>query len=168
MKRILILYVTRTQTTQLAAEIIAEVLKRENHEVTVAPIAEAVKLETYDAVVIGAPINGMQWHPTAQAYVQDHQEVLREKTTALFFMSYLIGAGRKIVNTRIEKSLDTASAAVHPVLLGMFKGVSGEKGLPRFIRWLFGIKADVPVDRREDSEVIEWAERFEKMLHDPA
>ena len=61
MKKILIAYFTRFNSTLEAAALMAQTLREQGWDAEVKPLAAVSSLEGFDAVVIGAPINGMRW-----------------------------------------------------------------------------------------------------------
>ena len=157
MLKILVVYTTKTGTTQHAAEIIADTFRKRTFEVDVKTIEEAGSLSPYDCIVVGAPINGMQWHPQAVEFVTQHQSELKQKTVAYYFMSYMIGNGREFWNRKIQSSLNGVSGLVKPVHMGMFSGKVGSD-FPAVARWIFGIKKGTPSDLTSDEQVRAWAE----------
>lgn len=156
MRHILMLYTSKTGTTLHATDIIAQVFKDKGYEVTVKNLKDNINLELYDGVIIGAPINGMQWHPDGTNFVTNNQEVLKEKVTAFFFMSYILNHGHSFWHKIISSSLKKVKAMVDPVEIGRFNGKIDKK-FPTIPRWLFGIKKDTPMDLSNDEMVKAWA-----------
>lgn len=71
-KRILVCYATKTGSTRETAEAIAKELESKGFEAEAHALAQAGDLSSYDGVVVGAPVNGMAWHPEALAFVRDN------------------------------------------------------------------------------------------------
>ncbi len=165
MKRVLITYVTKTNTTKEAAAEIRQMLEAQGFLSDVLPIAEVASLTDYQAVIIGAPINGMSWHPDAKAFVTRFQQELNAVPTSLFLVSYLLFTGCNFWKKIIRKSLDKVSALVKPVSVGMFGGRI-DKVFPALPRFLFGVKKDAPIDATNPEDVrawaLDWTKRVEK------
>ncbi|MHB1484745.1 MAG: flavodoxin domain-containing protein [Saccharofermentanales bacterium] len=163
MNKVLIAYVTKTGTTKNAADEIAAVLQENGFETDVVPFAEVMKIEDYDAVIIGAPINGMNWHPDASAFVAKHQIELNRVPTSYYFMSYILFQGCGFWKKAINKSLDKVSLIVKPVKVGKFGGKLG-KEFPAFARILFGVKKDSPIDLTDNTAVRKWADEWVTLI----
>jgi menaquinone-dependent protoporphyrinogen oxidase len=156
MKNILIVYATKTGTTLHAANIISEVFEANFYSVDIRKFSDDFSLDPYFGVIIGAPINGMQWHPDAVKFITTNQQVLKEKAVAYYFMSYILNVGNSFWNKRIQTSLNKVKNIVKPINIGMFNGSVGS-GFPAPARWLFGIKKGTPMNLTDDAEVKEWA-----------
>lgn len=159
MKKLCIAYVTKTNTTKEIAEEIGKVAREKNWTVKVPPLTAVADLREYDAVLIGAPINGMQWLPEAVEFVEKHQKVLAERPTSYFLVSYLMNSGAKMWKKTIDKSLNKVSDIVAPMKIGKFDGrVEDEFGtIPRL---LFGLKKGTPLDLRDWDQIREWASEY--------
>jgi menaquinone-dependent protoporphyrinogen oxidase len=164
--KILITYYTKTQTTSEAAGEIAGILKQQNHEVDIIPLASVSGMESYEAVVIGAPINAMNWHPDATRFVETHREALSKIPVAYYFMSYLLYTGRTFWKKIIRKSLKKVSTVVSPVSVGMFGG-KVDKAFPAPARLLFGVAKQAPSDVRDMETVRIWAKELSAKMANP-
>ncbi|MHB1453786.1 MAG: flavodoxin domain-containing protein [Saccharofermentanales bacterium] len=159
MKKILIAYVTKTGTTANAAEIIGGVLRERGFETTVLPITGAGSLESYDSVIIGAPINGMAWHPDATAFVNNRATELSQKDVSYYLMSYIYFTGCNFWKKAISKAFDKLPQSVRPRMTGMFGG-KVDKEFPAFARFLFGVQKGMPTDMQDDETVRQWARKW--------
>ncbi|MBN2780941.1 MAG: flavodoxin domain-containing protein, partial [Candidatus Marinimicrobia bacterium] len=160
-----IAYVTKTGTTQGIAEEIGRVAAEHGIVADVLPLSAVASPEGYGAVVIGAPINGMQWVPEAGAFVEKHRDALLKVPTAYFFVSYLMNVGAPLWQKTIRKSLDKVSALVPPVKTAGFPG-RVDKAFPGFARLLFGLKKGIPIDLVDLEAVREWAEEYVREMVD--
>ncbi len=156
MKSVLIAYVSKTGTTEHAANLMSQEFRQAGLSVDVMAIDEVTTLDSYEGIVIGAPINGMQWHEKATQFVKTHADVLKSKKTAYYFMSYMLNTGRPFWNKKIQESLNGVSNLVKPSHMGMFNGRI-EDNFPAIARWVFGIKKNTKSDLTNDDEVIAWA-----------
>ncbi|MDD4211651.1 MAG: flavodoxin domain-containing protein [Clostridia bacterium] len=163
MKKVLIAYISKTNTTKEIGEHIKVALQTEEVSVEVLSFSEVKNIAAYDAVIIGAPINGMMWLPEATNFVISNKETLNKVPTAYYFVSYLFKDGRKMWRKAIDKSFNKASAAVKPVAVGKFTGRVGKK-FPKFFAWVFGIRRDLPLDLVDFKEADEFVEEFKQHI----
>lgn len=163
MSKVLIAYVTKTGTTKNAAFQIADVLKENGYEPEILPIADVTKLDDYDAVIIGAPINGMNWHPDATGFVVKNKDELNKVPTAYYFMSYILFQGCNFWKNITRKNLNKVSIMLKPLKIGMFGGKLA-KEFPAFARFLFGVKKNSPIDLTDNIAVWEWATEWVTLI----
>jgi menaquinone-dependent protoporphyrinogen oxidase len=156
MNKVLIAYVTKTGTTKETAEEISRTIKAEGFFPTVLPMAEVQEFTGYDYIILGAPINGMNWHPDATAFITRFQSELNLVPTSYFFVSYLLKTGCGFWKKVIRKSLSKQSVLVKPAAIGMFGG-RVEKKFPVFARFMFGVSNNAPSDATDAEEVRKWA-----------
>lgn len=163
MKKVLIAYISKTNTTKEIAEHIKVALQTEEVSVDVLSFNEIKNIEDYSAVIIGSPINGMMWLPQATAFVESNKEELNKVPTAYYFVSYLFKDGRKMWQKAIDKSLNKASQIVKPVAVGRFSG-RVDKKFPMFFAWVFGIKRDLPLDLVDFKQADKFVAEFKQYL----
>ncbi|NBC01132.1 MAG: protoporphyrinogen oxidase [Bacteroidetes bacterium] len=84
MNTILLVYGTTEGHTATVADRMAEVLRAENHDVTMKSLAQedVDAISDYDAVVIASSIHAGQPHATVKAFVQTHRDALNGRPTA--------------------------------------------------------------------------------------
>jgi menaquinone-dependent protoporphyrinogen oxidase len=83
MKKVLITYATMSGTTADVARTISEELAKKGAKTTLLPLQEVKNLNTYDGVVLGAPMI-MGWHRDALKFLKTHETGLKGKKLALF------------------------------------------------------------------------------------
>lgn len=84
MKRVLVVYSTNAGSTEEVASAVANELGRDAQvQVDLRRMAEVSELESYDAVVVGAPMI-LGWQRAAVQFVKMHQRVLANKPVAYF------------------------------------------------------------------------------------
>ena len=86
MKKILVAYATNSGTTMEVATAIAEELGRDGSQVDVRKLEDVTAVESYSAVVIGAPMI-VGWHRGAVNFVKRHQQALSRVPVAYFIMA---------------------------------------------------------------------------------
>jgi menaquinone-dependent protoporphyrinogen oxidase len=86
MKRILVTYATNAGSTAEVARAVGDGLDKDGTRVEVRPIEEVTTLDSYDAIVVGAPMI-FGWHREARAFLKRHQEELRGVPVAYFMVA---------------------------------------------------------------------------------
>ncbi len=155
MNKILVCYHTKTGSTSEASGIISATLKKNGYTVDLLPLAEVTGIEQYDAVVIGAPINGMQWVPQAVQFTETWESALREKKTAVFCLSYIYFTGGSFWQKAIAKTLETAGSRIKAIKTGIFGGRI-DSFLPAPMRFIFKIKKDAPLSIFDPKAIEKW------------
>ncbi len=81
---ILVGYATHYGSTQQVAEIIAATLRECGLEVELELIRQVRTLDSYRAVVLGAPLYMFHWHKDALQFLSRHRRALTERPVAIF------------------------------------------------------------------------------------
>ncbi len=176
MKRILVVYASRTGSTKEVAGEIArqmssapgkgEEIRAEAHALPMGGpggTANSAGAETpappdprdWDAVVVGAPVNGMRWLPEALSFVERNRAALASRPTAYFLLSVAL-TGKGLFTKKVRSCLDPASALAKPVALGFFGGYMSAQP-PAVLRFFFGLRKDQPKDGRDWEAIGRWA-----------
>lgn len=163
MSKLCIAYITKTNTTKEIAEEIGKLAKAKDWDVKVLPLSSINSLNDFDAVLIGSPINGMQWLPQANEFVEKHQKRLSVIPTSYFLVSYLMNSGAKMWKKTIDKSLNKVIKLVEPFKIGKFDGRI-EDEFPGFARLLFGVKKGTPLDLRNWDAIGNWTNEYMEEL----
>ncbi|MDD3397283.1 MAG: flavodoxin domain-containing protein [Clostridia bacterium] len=163
MKKILIAYFTKTNSTKEYAQYIKEQLQSKELNVDVVDLLSVENLHNYNAVIIGAPIYGMRWNEECVNFIKANQIELKKVPTFYFFVSYVFENGRKMWRKTILKSMDKVSKLVKPNFIGKFNGRI-EKRMPRFIEFMFGIKKETPLNLMNYDKVDEFVNIIKETL----
>jgi menaquinone-dependent protoporphyrinogen oxidase len=83
MKRILVTYATNSGSTADVAQVVGEELARRGDHVEVLPIEKVSEIESYDAVLVGAPMI-MGWHRRALRFLKKNRRPLKRIPLAVF------------------------------------------------------------------------------------
>jgi menaquinone-dependent protoporphyrinogen oxidase len=163
MAKILIGYWTKTGTTEAYAGVLAKVLSALGHAVEVKPLAALSSLDGYDAVVLGAPINGMRPVPELSAFIAANAAALASKPSALYTVSYMYGQAAKRWNAAIEKGSAAAAEAMGAKASIIMPGKVGAQ-LPGLMHFIFGVPKGLPLDRFDPKAMEAWARKVLTML----
>ena len=155
MKNILIAYATKTGTTEERAKEIAAVLAERGFRAETKPMGQVGSLAEWDGIVLGAPVNGMDWIPEAAAFVAARKAELDRSRVAVFFVSYLYSGGRPMWRKAIEKNLAKAASSSGAGATAVLGGRLSSP-LPAFARFLFGKPKNSPLDARDGDAIRAW------------
>jgi len=108
MKRVLIAYATNAGSTAQVAQVIGEELGKNGAQAQVRRLEEVANVESYDAVVIGAPMI-MGWHGAAVKFIKKHQPALSHVPVAYFLTAMSL-------TQTDEKSIGATPIYVDPAL----------------------------------------------------
>jgi menaquinone-dependent protoporphyrinogen oxidase len=81
---VLVGYATQYGSTKEVAEAIEETLREGGLEVDLQPLSKIRTLESYSAVVLGAPLLMFHWHKDALNFLSRHRKSLENMTVAIF------------------------------------------------------------------------------------
>ena len=94
MKKILIVFASNAGSTMEIAQSLAKKLANNATEVSVCGLKQAQNLQTYDAIILGAPMM-RELHPGLVKYIQKNQQHLADKPVALFITCLRLTDTRK-------------------------------------------------------------------------
>lgn len=83
-KTILVTFSTIHGSTQEVAEQVAATLREQGGVVDLLPVKQVRSLDTYRAVVLGAPLYMFHWHKDALNFLSRHRTALAQKPVAIF------------------------------------------------------------------------------------
>jgi menaquinone-dependent protoporphyrinogen oxidase len=81
---VLVAYATRYGSTKEVAEAVAEVLREDGIAVDIKPLKDVAALDTYRAVVMGAPLQMFRWHKDGLGFLKRHRVTLSQMPVAVF------------------------------------------------------------------------------------
>jgi menaquinone-dependent protoporphyrinogen oxidase len=77
-------YATQYGSTKEVAEAIAKTFHENGLEVDLQPLSKVRALESYSAIVLGAPLLMFHWHNDALNFLSRHRKELMERPVAIF------------------------------------------------------------------------------------
>jgi menaquinone-dependent protoporphyrinogen oxidase len=164
MARILVVYSTVDGHTREICARLRQVIERQEHEVTLVPVADAANadLEAFDKIVVGASIRYGKHRRDAVEFIERNAQLLNRKPSAFFSVSVVARKPAKNqphTNPYVRKLL--RRIAWRPREVGVFAGKIDyprygfvDRQVIRFIMWLTG----GPTDPRSVVEFTDWAQ----------
>ena len=122
-KNILIAYATRYGSTEEVAAAIARILRAQGFETTVRPARDVKTLETYQAIVLGAPLYFGSIHRDALKFLERHGASPKRPPLAVFILGpsqddeHALEEARSSVRTTMDAAL-----GLPPVDIAVFGG----------------------------------------------
>ena len=107
MARILIAYATGDGQTGRVATRMADVLKKEGHQATLADIASSPqpRIEDHDAVLLGAPVRFGRHRKNVIGFCREHVAALQQRPSAFFSVSLSGGTATPGARREVAKSM---------------------------------------------------------------
>ncbi len=164
MGKILVTYYTKTGSTKEVAEYIGKAFSEKGLDTEVLSFTDVQSLNTYDGIVIGAPINGFRWVPQAEEFTKQFRQELDNKPVAVYCLSFLGHHARPFFRNYIEKNFTKASLPTKPFEKAIFGGISASP-MPKFFTFLFGVPENMPSDTRDWAEIEKWTQSLLKTFN---
>ncbi|MBN1660427.1 MAG: flavodoxin domain-containing protein [Anaerolineae bacterium] len=158
---VLVGYATRYGSTREVAEAVAAVLREGGLAVDVRPVREVKRLDSYCAVVLGAPFYIGSWHKDALAFVRDQGAALAGRPVALFALGPLADDEAEGARGQLDQLLEKLSPLA-PIDAALFGGKYDPSHLRLADRLLAALPASplhgVPArDARDWAAIEAWA-----------
>lgn len=163
MGKTIVAYFTATGSTKEAAQEMGRALAEKGRAVEVLEASALASLDGCDALILGAPINGMQWIPEATAWARLRSKDLGRISHAYFALSAMIGACRPFWQKRLPALLDGIQKETGALATAIFPGrLAGPT--PPILRFIFGLPKDLPLDRMDVQAMRTWALEMDAKL----
>ncbi len=156
MKKILIAYYSKTGNSKNAAQEIGKVLSLKGMQAEVLPFEKVGPLSDYQGVIIGAPINAMQWHPSADQFVLKNSGALQSIPTAFFSLSAFQNGQRPLLKKMLSHCFRKSRQLVSPVSTRVFPGIIPDS-TPSFLYRLAKIDRSLAGKAQDLESVNAWA-----------
>jgi menaquinone-dependent protoporphyrinogen oxidase len=153
---VLVAYATKYGSTKEVAEAVGTALREAGLTVDVRPVRDVGSLESYSAVVLGAPLYIGRWLKEARTFLSRHQSELAQRPIAVFSGGSLQANEEQTqgVRLQIDKQL-----AQFPWLSPIAVEVVGGKYDPARLRALDGLLAKLPASplyRQAAADIRDW------------
>lgn len=158
MSLVLVAYATKYGSTKEVAEAIAQTVRDTGASVEVRPAREAVDIDGFSAVVLGAPLYMFHWHRDARHFLSRNKKGLAKMPVAIFALGPMTPDKPEEFDGA-RKQLDKALAKqdwLKPVAVEVFGGKFDPTGL-RFPDNMPAVKAMPPSDIRDWDAIAAWA-----------
>ena len=109
LKRVLVAYATNSGSTEEIANAIGAELGKCGAQVDVRRIDDRLTIDTYDAVVVGAPMI-LGWHRAARGFLTKHRAALQHVPTAYFLVAMSLTQTEESGLTNLPLALDPGLA----------------------------------------------------------
>lgn len=153
---ILVTYATKYGSTQEVAEKVAVILREHGLTVDLLSMPKVQSLESYQAVVLGAPIYIGRMHKDAQRFLAQQQEALTQRQVALFVLGPTGTDEKEWDGVRVQLDQELAKLPwLKPVAFELFGG----KYDPIELRFPDSLLAKLPVSplhNAPSSDVRDW------------
>jgi len=162
MSKILVVYSTTDGHTRHICERLQQVMVQQGHAAIVVPLAQAdaLDLDSFDKIVIGASIRYGKHQPMVKQFIERHQALLERKANAFFSVNIVARKpekNRPDTNPYLIKFLRTLSW--QPQLLGVFAGkldYPRYRFVDRFMIRLIMLMTNGPTDPKAVIEFTDW------------
>lgn len=162
---ILVTFSTIYGSTQQVAERIAVTLREKGVAVDLQPVKQVRSIDTYSAVVLGAPLYMFHWHKDALGFLSRHRAALAQKPIAIFALGPINNVEKEFQEARamLDKELAKfpwlAPAAIEIV------GGRLEPAKFRFPHNLIPVMKNMPAsDIRDWAAIRDWASNLPTKL----
>jgi menaquinone-dependent protoporphyrinogen oxidase len=155
---ILVGYATKYGSTQEVAEAIAAALREGGLEVDLQPMRDVRTLESYGAIVMGAPLYMFRWHKDAKSFLSRHRQALMERPAAVFALGPFEDVPKQWQDVRANLDKELLQFPwFAPVAVEIFGGVFDPAKLTFPYNLVPGLKKMPVSDIRDWNAIRAWA-----------
>jgi menaquinone-dependent protoporphyrinogen oxidase len=155
--RTLVTYGSRYGSTAEVAERIGLVLGQAGLDVVVLPVSEVADAAAYQAFVIGSAVYSGEWSPDVNAFINQHQGLLRAAPVALFCLALRLRLDDEAMRTAVLQVFTGAQARTAPQAIGLFAGTLHYERLSPIVRLQLKTKNLPEGDFRDWAAIEGWA-----------
>lgn len=168
MKKIAVIYASKTGTTEMISKEIANTIKDEQTIVDVKNIHDGLpgeELKGYDGLIIGSSVRMMKVLSEANGFLYKNRNILKTKPVSFFFIGITMqdeSPEKRLKMMGFVQPTLNRIPEVEPKNIGLFAGVLNVFKFFPFLK-IFGIK-DAPKDYRDWDKIREWAKVQKTLL----
>lgn len=160
--KLLVTYASKYGSTQEVAEKVAAILREQGVAVDLLPARKVESLDSYSAVVLGAPLYIGHWHKDAHNFLERHREALLQRPIAMFTLGPTQPEAQGWDDVRAQLDQELAKVAwLKPVAFELFGGRYDPAKLrfpDNLLTWLPTPLRDMPASDVRDWDAIRaWA-----------
>ena len=157
MKKVLVVYATKSGCSMGVAERIGSALAARGVEVDIVSAEKAGDPTSYAAVVVGSGVRMGQWHEPARTWVAANAEALKTAPLAFYTVGLtLVTDPNKTDEVRAYTDRLIAETGVKPVDVGLFRGRSTGEGFSFMERAIIGAMKVPKGDFRDWAAIDAW------------
>lgn len=158
MSKVLVVYGSKTGSTEGIAEQIGKTLSAMGLRVEVVPAEEAPQVAGFDAVIVGSGVRAGMWHRCARDWVVENADRLRDVPLAFFTCGLTLAQDpTKTEEVRAYTNPVIEATGVCPVDVGTFAGCHQPKKLPWAERTILKFMKAPIGDFRDFKAIADWA-----------
>ncbi len=155
---ILVAYATRYGATREVAEAVTAVLHDQSLDVELQPARTVQSLETYGAVVLGAPLYMSRWHADAMRFLSRHRKDLVARRVAIFALGPWHDSEKERQESRAQLDKELLKHRwLAPAAVQVFGGKFDPAKLGFPYTLIGPLKKLPPEDARDWSAIRAWA-----------
>lgn len=159
MKKVLVVFGTKSGCTRGVAERIGETLSAKGAAVTVAAAESAGDPGDFDAVVAGSGVRAGTWHAPVREWVTANAQALKAMPVAFFTCGLIITQGdEKEPEVRAYTDTLISETGVEPRAVGLFAGWNEPKEFSFIERSVMKLMKAPQGDFRDMDRISAWAE----------
>lgn len=159
MRKVLVVYGTKTGCTTGVAERIGETLASSGATVDVRSVSNKPDAAAYDAVVVGSGVRMGRWHKAVSEWVGVNAAALKERPVAFFTVCLTLAESpEKTDEVRAYTDPLIESSGVNPVNIGLFAGWFEPKRFGFLGRTILKRMKAPEGDFRDMAAIAVWAE----------
>ena len=165
---VLVAYASRHGATEGIAARVAERLAHAGAAVDLRQVDAVQSVDSYEAVVFGAPVYDQSWPPEADRFVDRHRDALAARPLWLFSVGSFGDTKRLIgpVTHKEPKRITEVRSAVRPREYRVFQGVIHKHQWPFWSRVLFHAFGGRFGDHRDWPVIETWADQIALAIKD--
>ncbi|NDJ52163.1 MAG: flavodoxin [Chloroflexi bacterium] len=162
---VLVAFATTHGSTQQAAEFVATILREHHLNVDVQAAADIKTLDSYDAVVLGAPIYVGSLHGEAKKFLRQKQSELESRPVALFVLGPVQDVPEEMdgAKEQLAKNLEKFPW-LSPVSIEVFIGAIPKENLRFPYNLLPALRELTTGDQRDWDAMRAWADQLPTLL----
>ena len=151
-------YATNSGSTQEVAEAIAATLREGGLAVACQPLSKVQSIDSYSAVVLGAPLDMFRWHKNAKRFLSRHRQALTARPVALFALGPFHAEPKEFQEARAQLDKELLNFPwLAPVAIEIFGGKFDPQKLRFPMNLIPALRRMPPSDIRDWVAICTWA-----------